>query len=482
MKAQLACLLALTALAPGQLAAQQPDQGRPTPPAPSVPPKQQPDKPRLGVELAAIGPDCRLTFAELDDLLLARHGNSPLGQDTLAALAQLVVVQDLAKSEGITASRADLNQRWRTLEEQIISSGTADSLTDYLEQQGIERKTFQRHLRLSVLHERLARKALGLGPDDPISGEQQTHWLNGVVDSLEQKKGVYPWSDGTVLTIGPHLISRQTFGEYLRTSLPSDQLREACYELLLVERIAARLPDLAPDAVEAAVDTEIARRRKEVEANSNFQGVAYEQLLKAQGLSLATVRRDPAIRAAAMAHLFVDRTHGDAELRAVYEEERNLFDSLHGEGHAISVLVLSAARFANELNPRTFEAAESELEAMKAQIASPKDFERLVGLHSDEPASRERKGYLGIITRGSRLVPETVRAALWAHIDKDKESPEGSLLGPLRLQGGVLLLQIGAYRPLPTWEEMRDHVHQELRRRLVSDALPRAAVSTWLDL
>jgi hypothetical protein len=29
---------------------------------------------------------------------------------------------------------------------------------------------------------------------------------------------------------------------------------------------------------------------------------------------------------------------------------------------------------------------------------------------------------------------------------------------------------------------MREHVHQELRRRLVSDALPRAAVSTWLDL
>jgi hypothetical protein len=434
MKAQLACLLALAALAPGQLEAQQPDQKRPAPPAPDVPPQQAPDKPRLGVELAAIGPDCHLTFAELDDLLLARHGNSPLGQDTLGALAQLVVVEELAKSEGISASRADLNQRWRTLEEQIISSGTADSLADYLEQQGIKRKTFQRHLRLSVLHERLARKSLGLGPDDPLSGEQQTHWLNGIVDSLEQKKGEYPWSDGTVLTIGPH------------------------------------------------VSAEIARRRKAVEANSTFQGVAYEQLLKAQGLSLATVRRDPAIRAAAMAHLFVDRTHGDAELRAVYEEERNLFDSLHGEGHAISVLVLSAARFANELSPRTFEAAESELEAMKEQIASPKDFERLVGLHSDEPASQERKGYLGIITRGSRLVPETVRAALWAHIDKGVDSPEGSLLGPLRLQGGVLLLQIGAYRPLPTWEQMRDHVHQELRRRLVSDALPRAAVSTWLDL
>ncbi|MEO2145108.1 MAG: hypothetical protein ABGY32_04345, partial [bacterium] len=287
MKAQLACLLALTALAPGQVEAQQPDQKRPAPPAPDVPPQQAPDKPRLGVELAAIGPDCRLTFTELDDLLLARHGNSPLGQDTLGALAQLVVVEELAKSEGISASRADLNQRWRTLEEQIISSGTADSLADYLEQQGIKRKTFQRHLRLSVLHERLARRSLGLEPDDPLSGEQQTHWLNGIVDSLEQKKGEYPWSDGTVLTIGPHVISRQTFGEYLRTSLTSEQLREACYELLLVERITARLPDLAPDTFEAAVSAEIARRRKEVEANSNFQGVAYEQLLQAQGLSLA---------------------------------------------------------------------------------------------------------------------------------------------------------------------------------------------------
>ncbi|MDE0905309.1 MAG: peptidylprolyl isomerase [Planctomycetota bacterium] len=448
------------------------------PPAPQVPPQEA----RLGVELAAIGPDCQLTFEELDGLLLARHGNSPVGQETLQGLAQLVLVEKLAEEAGIIASRAELNVKWRALEEQIISSGTAASLDEYLKQQGIKRKVFQRHLRLSILHEHLARAGLGLGPDDPLSGEQQSRWLEGVVGSLEQVKGEYPWDAGIVLTIGPHIISRQTFGEYLRGSVPNDQLRAACYELLLAERIAARLPDLAEDTIELAVTAEIDRRRKATESNTTFQGVAYEQLLQAQGLSLVTVRRDPAIRAAAMARIFVDRTHGDAELRAIYEEERTLFDTLYGEGHAISVLVLGAVRYANELNPRTYEAAESEIEAMKERIEGPKDFARLVGLHSDEPASKERKGFLGVITRGSHLVPETVREALWKHIDAESESSEGDLLGPFRLQAGVLLLQIGAHRPLPTWEEMSAHVHQELRRRLVNDALPTAAVSSWLDL
>lgn len=475
----LACLLTLPVLLPAQ---EGPLQGASQSPPPVPAPKAAPEDPQLGVELAAVGPGCTLTFAQLDSLLLLRHGNSPLGQETLQGLAQLVVVEELAQQAGISASRADLNERWRSLEEQIISSGTAASLAEYLESEGIKRKTFQRHLLLSVLHERLARKALGLEPSDPLSGEQQSHWLQGVLAGLEQEKGVYPWTDGPVLSIGPHTVTREVFGEYLRGSLPKKDLRAACYELLLEERVRARLPDLTPETIELAVNKEVDRRRKEVESNSTFQGVAYEQLLRAQGLSLATVRKDPAIRAAAMAHLFVDRSHGDTELRAIYEEERSLFDSAYGEGHAISVLVLSAARFSNELNPRTFEEAEEEIKALIERVQSPSDFQRLVGLHSQEPASKEHKGFLGVITRTSNLVPETVKKALWAHIDHKEGSPEGDLIGPLRLQGGVLLLQIGAHRPVPTWEAMSSFIHQELRRRLVRDALPPAAVSTWLDL
>ena len=76
-----------------------------------------------------------------------------------------------------------------------------------------------------------------------------------------------------------------------------------------------------------------------------------------------------------------------------------------------------------------------------------------------------------------------MRDAVWQAVDAAAEGAalEGSLIGPVRIQGGVLLGSLGAFRPAPTWEEMAAHVHRELRRRLIEDLLPRGSAALWLD-
>lgn len=448
-----------------------------------------PDGPRLGVELAAKGPGCAVTFEALDELLLERHGRSPVGQDTLNGLVQLRVVRALAEAAGVAVRTAELNARWRALEEQFRRQGLADSLEGYLAANQVSRESFREHLELALLHEKLARADLGLEPDDPITGEQQTTWLLGRVQELGRVDGAWPWSEAPVARVGELVsISRAEFAEYLREQLPEDELRDAAYELLLEQRMLARVPDLSDEALARALDAEVERRRLEIETAPRFRGAKYEQLLQAQGLTLESVRADPAVRTAALAHVFVDRTHGDEGLRRTYEEERALFDSLHGEGWSLSVLVLKAAAFANDLNPRTFEAAEAELLELRDRAGSDAaGFAQLVKLHSEDPGTRERDGYLGVVTRASRLVPPSVRDAVWERVDAaaaaedGEQSLEGALVGPVRMQGGVLLGRIGVHRPAPTWEDMSGHVHRELRRRLLEDLLPRGSAAFWLD-
>ena len=53
---------------------------------------------------------------------------------------------------------------------------------------------------------------------------------------------------------------------------------------------------------------------------------------------------------------------------------------------------------------------------------------------------------------------------------------QGRMLGPVRLDSGCALLWASARRPSPSWEEMSERVHEELRRRLLESEMPRESV------
>lgn len=444
-----------------------------------------PREPRLGVELAATAGDVVVTFEELDELILWRHGRSQEGRAALRQLLELRVLEELAAEQELAVTDRQLALRWAELDEEIRASGVEGGLEAYLESNDVSHDTFRDYLRLAILHEMLTRRALEVDDETEVSGEQQTQWLAGVLEERGYEELPHPWSDGVVARSGELAITRDELAEHLRTVLGDEELSDACYELLLEKRVLARLPDLGEDALAAAVDEEIERRRQEAEADERFAGVSYERLLEAQGLSLDALRRDPAIRVAALARLWIDRTHDDEALRAAYAAEREFFDGLFGEGLELSALFLRAARFANELNPRTFEEAEEELIELRGRMRGLEDFRRLATTHSEDTATREQGGAMGIVTRGAVQVPEPLRAAAFGALDRARaagaEDASGEIVGPVRIQGGVVLLCLGERRPAPPWEAMADHVHRELRRRFLGEVLPRSSVTTWLQ-
>ncbi len=135
--------------------------------------------------------------------------------------------------------------------------------------------------------------------------------------------------------------------------------------------------------------------------------------------------------------------------------------------------------------PRSFEDAEVELVELRSKIGSIADFKRLTAEHSEDPVSRERGGSLGIVTRDTKGVPESVRKSIFAALDAARsagvDDVSGTILGPLRFGGGTLLLALGQRRPAPTWEEMATKVQGELRRRFLVELLPPDSVVTWLN-
>jgi len=449
-------------------------------------PVQEPDEPSLGVELAAVAGEVQVTFDELDEVLVWRHGRSADGVEALRSLLDLTVLDSLAQEAGLRVTDRELAARWGELEREVKQAGVANDLHEYLAQNEITPETFREHLRLSILHEALARRGLGLGPDAPLSGEQQSAWLERVHSERELQQEPHPWTEGVVARTGDLVITRDALAEHLRTLVPQDELAEIAHLLALEASMHARMPDLAEAALAAEVEAELDRRAARVAQDPQYKGVPYESLLEARGLSMEALRRDPGIRVHALSHLWFARTHSDTSVRATYAAERELFDARHGEAVDVYTLMLRGARFKNQLNPRTYDEADAELERLAADVEGLDAFRRLAGELSEEPRTRQQGGFLGRVTAGMAVVPGPLRDAVFGAVEAARTEEgtldlSGTLLGPIRLQGGSYLLCLGERYPAPTWEQMSAHVATELRLRMRDELLPPEAVAMWFE-
>jgi hypothetical protein len=242
------------------------------------------------------------------------------------------------------------------------------------------------------------------------------------------------------------------------------------------------MPDLAPDTRTEAIEEELRRRRREVEADVAYRGLSFESLLAAQGLTVSGLRRDPSLAIAALSSLWVDRSHDEAGLRETFDRERSFFEDRYGQAAHLSALFLRGAKFRNRWNPRTFEEAEAELDGLRPRMTDLATFQEIARSLSEDPGSKSAGGELGWITRGEESVPEPVREAAFDFLGTTAEVPQGgALLGPVRLETGAVLVWLSERRGSPNWEEMKVHVRQELRRRFLLDVLPRETVRTFRD-
>ena len=438
-------------------------------------------------DVAARYGDTTVTFAEFDSLLLSRHALSKIGREARLFLLKLQVIDAIAGEEGVVASEDQIRAMQEEIERGVVTARQAKSLAEYLEREGVTEEEFLEKLRLAVLQQTLARRALGIPEDQPISSEQQEMWIEDAIGERELTEHPAPWGKGVLVSGAGIRIGRDEFLAFLRTRLDESQVRDALLELLLVKRMRERMPDLSQKALDEAIAVEIAGRAGEVAKDPKYQGLTYQQLLESQGIVWATWPSDPAILRSALAKLWVERSYDEATLRQLYEDEREKFDGLYGEAIETWVLFLRAGRMVNELVPRTYETAEKELYELSKEVTSRTVFEARVAHLSENLTTREKQGLLGWVTRLGTTGPLPVREAIFHALDSgayQPGAPENAttrLVGPVRTSSGVLLLWLGRRRPAPSWNTMANHVRSELRQDFAVASLEVREVVTYLD-
>jgi hypothetical protein len=142
------------------------------------------------------------------------------------------------------------------------------------------------------------------------------------------------------------------------------------------------------------------------------------------------------------------------------------------------MIFVKAGAFKNQYNSRNFIEAEKLLADWRSRIQNAADFQKFAKERSEDAASRETSGALGYVTaRTTKIQPEIRTEISKALLSNPSASAQASMVGPLRVAAGCVLLWFGSRRPAPAWETMSNHVKSELRRRFVEDVLPKSNVS-----
>ncbi|MCA8981514.1 MAG: hypothetical protein H6831_10380 [Planctomycetes bacterium] len=437
-------------------------------------------------DVAARAGETTVSWEELDGLIFVRHANSPEGHEALKHLLKTKLLDQLALESGLVVRDEEVDALWRETEESLRQAGQGD-LPELLAQQGMSAAEFREFLRLGVVQRTLARRALGIPDDQPISGELQETWLEKVIVERGLVEPPAPWTDGVVLSCGGVTIGVDEYVTNLRYRIDPAALRQGMEQILLEKRLRERMPDLAESALDKAVNEELARRRTNVLADPRYKGIGYDELMKAKGILIDYWPEDPSLRAAALTRLWVERRYSEEDLRRTYQDEREYFDGHFGEAIETWVLFLRAGVLKNDLVPRTFDEAERELFEITRAVRSSADFEVVVLEHSEAVKSRELRGRVGFVTRLGSTLPAILRDEIFRCVDEGSYAPDldpkdrRRLTHAIRTSEGVALCWLGERTPTPAWDEMIVHVHAELRARVQDDSLDTKSVVTYLD-
>lgn len=430
-------------------------------------------------EIVARAFDSTLTWKELDVLLVSRRAMSKEGREGLQHLAETKLLEKLGTANGISAPEEKIDAQVKEFESQSLQSGEPGGLEAFLRKARLTREEFRRFLRLAYVQETMTRRALGLKDSDKVTGEQQKLWIQDALAARSFEQLTPPWKDDVVARCAEFTISRDEFLHYLRMHLPTESIGEDCYQMLLMKRMRARMPDLAPEKLAKALQEEIQRRRDETKNDPRYKGIPYESLLSSQGILIDKLEDDPMIQIASLAKLWVDRSYDNASLQRTYKDEREYFDGAFGPAVETYMCFLRGAGFKNELNPRSFAEAEKALADMKSKIRTLEEFKANAKEKTEDAQTKEAMGALGYLTPMTPKLPPELRGEVSKAISTPSSaSAEGSMVGPVRLANGCVLLWFGSRRPAPSWDVMSGHVHRELRRRFVDEVLPRTALIT----
>lgn len=374
------------------------------------------------------------------------------------------LVQLEAQKNGIAASEDEMRAEWNELQRQYRAAGR-DPRTEPVVRNSTEPELLA-YFSMPVLMRKLCRKELAMKPSESVSGEMMQLWLqdarkrNRVVDDPDQLP------IGTAAKVGDEALSMLDLGLLLLRTSDDEQRNHFVRQVAVLQSTEARAKQLDLAATPAELERELEARRADAAKDPRYQGISYEQLLKAQGVTPASLLQSRVFRAQLLQKKIAAAEHPETALLAELKDHRQDVLDRVGPRRKLGVIFARALDEPNELVPKTFAQAEEHLRKAKARLAKdPFDF--VAAVESDDPTTKARGGDLGWFQRRDKSLPDALLAAAWA-LAKDGVSE------PIRGRDGYYLVKVLDIEPDcadgQLLQRLRDRYAAEMTPQIVATA------------
>lgn len=391
-----------------------------------------------------------------------RHGDR--GRDACDQLVDAALTRRAAERRRLMPTREEVAAFWQQLQDQLRAAGQRPEDFAAVRNSGIEQ--WYRDLAVQLAHERLVRDELGLGPKETVSPDMLKLWLqeerrkNDVVVDPELLPA------GSCARIAGEDVPLVDLG-FLLLRISEDPERDRFVrELIYLRSLESQARRDRVQLTDQDLDQAVQKRRDDVARDPRYKGVPLEQLLKAEGLTIAMLRQLHTFRGQVLLDKLAQQRFQDADLQAELARDRQTVLDLVGPRRHLGVILVRALEHPNTLVPFDFPAAERKLQQVRERLTK-ETFANVASIESEHEPTKQRGGDAGWHRRRTGELPEALLAAAWA-LGADEVSQ------PVRCEEGVYLVKVLEIDPMPgdqrLIEQLRRYRAIEWSQQLLRDA------------
>ncbi len=386
------------------------------------------------------------------------------GQQACEQLVATALTRRAAVQKNLMPTEAEIAAFWENLQDQLRRAGRRPE--EFAAIRNTSPQQWFDDLAVQMAQERLVRAELGLSKKDSVSGDMLQLWLQ----EERKKANVVVDADtlppGTAVRVGTTEVPLIDLGILLLRTAEDDELDKFVRQvatLNTIERLAAKNGIVVTTE---DIDASLKKRAAEAAADPRYRGATFENMLKAMGLTVASLRDLRTFRAQILLQKVIDHRCPADKLAAELVADRPTALAQHGPRRRIGLIFSRAIEVPNGLITRTFEDAQKHLEGVRTRLAKD-PFETVARIESDHNTTKAQGGDAGWHRRRSEKLPEPILAAAFA-------LPIGEVSMPLRTDDGYCLVKTLDVEPEPDdatlIARIREGKVRELEKQLHDDA------------
>ncbi len=398
-------------------------------------------------------------------LEMARHlRRRQRGTESVSHLVDTTLIRRVATERGLMPTAAEVQRYWADLQQQLRAAGKRPE--EFAAVRNTSEAQWLDDVAVQMAHERIVRAELGLSAKEAASADLLSLWLQ------EQRKqtGIVVDPDtlppGTAARVGATDVPVIDLGMLLLRTAEDAERQESIGRVVLLATLDAAARREGVELTAADLDAAIAERRDDAARDPRYRGVTFENLLQAEGLTVAALRELGTFRAQVLLDKLAARRFPDDALAAELAKDRQAVLDRVGPRRRIGLIFVRATAEPNGLIPRDFDAAVAHLATVRERLAK-ETFANVARIESEHAPSKMQGGDTGWHHRRSERLPEPMLAAAFA-------LPASEVSMPLRTDEGCFLVKVleaeGELDDAALLERLRESKARELRQQLLADA------------